>query len=131
MTELVQAPVATVWLRNALQARVDTADLDWWVATEWVDRPEIVVVISRAGGVRANLVVDRPQMLVEIFGPDSDACEDAGQVVEAWIAALPMAHVDAHRVEWLSGPVWYPAPGRPRVQMSFYLRLRMQALQEG
>ena len=135
MAEVVRAPIATLLLRKALQDRATANGLTtWWIATDWVDFAagrDVVVVVSRSGGSRELLVQDRPQMLVEIWAADQDTAEDVGQRVEGWIAALPLVQVGVHKVEWLSGPVWFPSSGRPRVQMAFYLRLRMQAIQEG
>ena len=129
--EIITALNPITLVMDYLNQRVTATGRSWWVATEWTIEQPTIVQVSRAGGARWNLVVDRPQMLIEVWAPTEVEAEDAGAVIEAWITALPNANVAVHRVEWLSGPVSFPDNNkRPRVQLSFYLRTRMQATQE-
>ncbi|WP_431792737.1 hypothetical protein [Microbacterium paraoxydans] len=96
------------------------------VGTVPAERPATFVRAWRNGGSASNRVVDRPQITVEAWAPDSVA---AFELLEACRTALLNDHRRmplVRRVEEIAGPYWSPDPDTdtPRWRLTVQLTVR-------
>lgn len=125
MNEVIVFPPETDaligYLRTALADLDDTAEVHGRVPNP---RPARFVTLRRGGGVRANLVVDRPTILVEAWGPDDDAAYDLAQLVRASlfaVAGTTQGGVRFYRVGEFGGPANLPDPDSDQARFVFTL----------
>ena len=90
------------------------------------ERPETFVLAWRSGGGASNRVVDRPQITVEAWAPDSVS---AFELIEACRTALlnGSSRMPLVRgVEEITGPYWTPDPDTktPRWRLTVQLTVR-------
>jgi hypothetical protein len=81
-------------------------------------RPPEFVRIERLGGLRKNLILDRPRIDVECWsGSEGDAADLAGRV-RAYVLAMAgkRSTTTVYDVREVSGPMWLPdsVSGQPR-----------------
>lgn len=88
------------------------------------DRPDRFVTIRRGGGIRSDLVIDTPTLLVEAWGLDDDDAHDLAQLARGFLhaAAGTTQHgVTFHRVGEFGGPANLPDPDSQQARVVFTL----------
>lgn len=91
-------------------------------------RPARFLRAFRTGGPRANLVADRPTMVVESWAGSDEAAHDLAQAARAALAAAAgsvVAGTTIYQVKEVSGPGALPdTSGQPRWTQTFALTVR-------
>lgn len=95
--------------------------------------PERLVVVRRIAGVRQGLVVDLPQLSVEVWAPDESDAHDLAQLVRALIysmTGITFEGVVVYRVTEVAGPALFRdgETDRPRFVASYQVGVRGRAV---
>lgn len=81
-------------------------------------RPTEFVRVQRLGGIRRNLILDRPRIDVECWSDSEEGAEALCASVRAYVLAMAGKRGDTtvYAVAEVSGPMWLPdsASGQPR-----------------
>ncbi|WP_333731765.1 hypothetical protein [Streptomyces sp. IBSBF 3010] len=81
-------------------------------------RPTEFVRIERLGGIRRNLILDRPRLDVECWSDSEEGAADLSATVRAYVLAMAGKRgiTTVYDVAEVSGPMWLPdaVSGQPR-----------------
>lgn len=81
-------------------------------------RPPEFVRVERLGGIRRNLILDRPRIDVECWADSEEGAADLSATVRAHVLAMAGKRGDTtvYDVAEVSGPMWLPdsESGQPR-----------------
>jgi hypothetical protein len=81
-------------------------------------RPSEFVRIERLGGIRRNLILDRPRIDVECWSKSEEGAADLAGIVRAYTLAMAgkRSATTVYDVREVSGPMWLPddVSGQPR-----------------
>ncbi|MFJ4960989.1 hypothetical protein ACIP6P_00720 [Streptomyces sp. NPDC088729] len=81
-------------------------------------RPAEFVRLERIGGLRRNVILDRPRLNVECWSDSEAGAEELMKVVRAYVLAMAgkRGTTTVYDVAEVSGPMWLPdsESGQPR-----------------
>ncbi|CAL9592264.1 hypothetical protein SUDANB1_05249 [Streptomyces sp. enrichment culture] len=120
--------VVRAYLREQLVARGTDVPVGTRVPEQ---RPPRFVRLERVGGMRVDLVTDRPRIDVQCWGDSEESAHDLAQLARALLLAMPgWRGAVAYDVAEVGGPNTLPDPasGQPRVVFAVEVSLRGRAL---
>jgi hypothetical protein len=118
--------VAVGWLRQWFTDRAETAPVGQRVPSP---RPDRFVTIARTGGVRSNVVTDKPLLTVEAWGSSDEQAHDLAQLARTGLHAMrgrSVAGVAVYRINEAGGPVNLPDPVSQQSRYTFTLEVAMR-----
>lgn len=97
------------------------------------DRPPAFVRVRRVGGLRQDIVRDRPRLDIHFWAQTEGDAHDLMQLSRAHMLAMAGRHGDTtvYRVREAGGPQWLPddKTSQPRYAVAFELSLRGHTLE--
>ena len=120
--------VVRAYLRDALVDRGEDVPVGTRVPSP---RPARFIRLERIGGIRVDVVTDRPRIDVHCWGDSEESAHDLAQLARALLLAMPgWRGVAAYDVGEVGGPNTLPdaESGQPRVVFAVEVSLRGRPL---
>ena len=79
-------------------------------------RPPVFIRLDQSAPVRVNPVVDRTELIVQVYAPDADTALGIAEHVREWLLDLDAYGARVQQWSESAGPYEFPDPDLPEIQ---------------